>query len=359
MPSQDPSDQSSDLPTICATYDHGGGVGLHNAFMVYTTNSFRPHLQSIAPQALKALTSFASMVASHIKIHYTLPPDAHLHSLPHEPTIQPSRLAQAFLEARDRPQTPSFFVNAYLSREICIAGRQDAVTTLLGVLRRLWCVLELCAADAEAVKALLAFAKVAESVDGEGYAGAVALLRYQRQCQVVEERNRRAVDGFRCFEVITGLERKEEGLELRAMCAALFRNSIDSFNGFYMRAIAVCAVEVAVEWGVMGRLLAWNGDAFESLMSRHVKAAVMRRMQMRSARMMDLATRRQLGSSQTLAALLDLQQDERLRESVEGRANATAQVSLDDQMQLSGRDVREVFFEVYRGVLGRLVFNLA
>lgn len=180
----------SNLPAECAAYDHGGGVRLGNAFVVYTTNPQHAPAHAIAPQLLNTLATLASTVSRLIKIHYILPPDPPgplLHSLPHHPAIQPSRLAKAFLKTWDRPQAPSFFVNASSSREVCIADTQDAVTTLLSVLRRPWCVLELGGAGNEAVEALLAFAEAAKKCNGKGYNGAVALLRHQPWCLVAEE----------------------------------------------------------------------------------------------------------------------------------------------------------------------------
>jgi len=222
----------SNFPADCAIYDHGGGVRLGNAFVVYTTNPYHAHLQAIASQLLDILASLASAVSRHIKIHYALPPDTLLHSLPHQLPTQPSRLAKAFLEIRDRPHAPSFFVNASSSRVICIAGIQDAVTTLMSVLRRPWCILELCGAGIEAVDALLAFAQVATIADEKGYAGMVALLRHQRWCQTVEEQGRAVLDGFCVPKRLTGRRGSKHKLELMDICAALFRSSLESSMAF-------------------------------------------------------------------------------------------------------------------------------
>ncbi len=217
----------SNLPADCATYDNGGGVRLRKAFVVYTTNPYHAHLQAIAPQLRSTLAILASTVSRHIDIHYTLPPGNLLCSLPHGPPTQPSRLAQAYLETRDRPQIPSFFVNTSSSRELCIAGIQDAVTTLLSVLRRPWCVLELCGSGLEAVEALLAFAEAAEGFSEKEYGGAVALLRHQRWYQVVEEQRSVALDGFCVSGRLRGRKGREEKPDLRDIWSALFREALN------------------------------------------------------------------------------------------------------------------------------------
>lgn len=149
-------------------------------------------------------------------------------------------------------------MNASSSREICIAGTQDAVTTLLSVLRRPWCVLELGGAGIEAVEALLAFTEAATLFDEKGYAGVVALLRHQRWCHVAEEQRRAALDGFCVPRRVRGLMGKEKRTELRDICAALLKSSLESFNGFYMRALVACAVFMGVFMGSNAKLVDWK-----------------------------------------------------------------------------------------------------
>lgn len=341
----------SNLPADCASHDHGGGVGLGNAFVVYTTNPYHAHLQAIASQLLDTLASLASTVSRHIKILYTLPPGTILHSLPHPPPTQPSQLTVAFLKGRDRPQTPSFFVNACSSREICVAGIQDAVTTLLSVLRRPWCVLELCGAGTEAVEALLAFAEAAKGFNEKEYIGAVALLRHQRSCQFIEEQRRAALGGSGVPERLRGTRGREREIELVDICAALFNSSLESFNGFYMRAIVVCAVIMGVEWGAMRISLIGNAaNPWAQMLGRDL---------VRLPSKTEVGIRKQMWSSKTLDALLDLQQDEQLRNSFVYHKDLTTQASLTDSAPLSGHNVEGPFLDLYSAVLEHLAFNIA
>ena len=360
MPPQGPPNYQSDFPSICASYDRGGGVGLHDAFVVYTTNQSRPHPKFLDPRTLKTLTNLAANVASHVKIHYTQPPNAHLRTLPHTPAAHHSQLAKKVLDSRDRPHTPSFFVNVSSSEEVCIAGIRDAVTTLLAVLRRAWCVLELCEAGAKAVTALLTFVAVAESLDRQGYTGAVASLRYQRDCHIAEERESGIIDGLNWSQKVEGFDKREKDDRLREICAALFRSSLDSFNGFYIRAIAACAVELRVQWGDMGRVLAVKEDALKHLTPRQLVDGVQRQLPGRSLvsirQILKLPSSRRSGLSRSLTALLDQEQVERIMNTIEYMENVTTPAPLNDQVPFFAQATPKIFLQLYRDVLERLTF---
>lgn len=343
----------SNLPIECATYDHGGGVRLGNAFVVYTTNSQHAHPPAIAPRLLNMLATLASTVSRLIKIHYVLPlepPGILHHSLPHYPPIQPSRLANAFLETGDRPQAPCFFVNASSSREICIAGIEDAVTTLLSVLKRPWCVLELCGAGIEAVEALLAFAEAAKKGSGKDYDGAIALLRHQRWCMDVEEQRRAVLDGFCGFQRLRGRRGRDKKTEIRDIYATLFKSSLESFNNFYMRAIVTCAVVMDVECEAMRNLL--TKDAARCHTQMLSKGSV------HSHRKIKIDTKKQLDLGETLDALLDSQQKRQLRDVVY-HENLTTQTPVDKNVAVFGHDTEEALIELYKDVLEYLAFNIA
>ena len=362
MPPQSPPNYQFDFPSICASYDRGGGVGLHDAFVVYTTNQSRPHPESLDPRTLETLTNLAAKVASDVKIYYKLPPNAHLRTLPHTPTVHHSQLAKRILDSRDRPHTPSFFVNVSSSEKVCIAGIRDAVTTLLAVLGRAWCVLELCGAGAKAVTALLTFVAVAESVDRQAYTGAVASLRYQRDCHIAKERESGIIDGLNWSKKVEGFDKRGKDDRLREICAALFKSSLDSFNGFYMRAIAACAVELRVQWGDMGRVLAAKEDALKNLTSRQLVDGVQAQSSSRSLaniqQILKLPSSRQSGISRSLTALLDQEQVERVMTTVEHLETITTPTPLNDQEPFFAQATPKIFLELYRDVLERLAFDI-
>ena len=362
MPPQGPPNYQSDFPSICASYDRGGGVGLHDAFVVYTTNQSRAHPEFLDPRTLKTLTNLAAKVASHVKIYYTLPPNAHLRTLPHAPAVHHSQLPKKILDSSDRPHTPSFFLNVSSSEEICIAGRRDAVTTLLAVLRRAWCVLEVCGAGAKAVTALLTFVAVAESVDKEGYKGAVASLGYQRDFHIARERESAIIDGLNWSRKVDGFDKKAKDDRLREICAALFRSSLDSFNGFYMRAIAACAIELGIQWGDMGRMLTVKEEAFEKLTPKQLVDGVQRQSSGRSIvnirQTTKLPFRRRSGVSRSLAALLDQDQAERVMTTVEYLGNVSTPAPPSDQEPFFAQATPKTFLELYGDVLERLTFDV-
>ena len=359
MPSQDPANEERDFPSICASYDQGGGVGLGDAFVVYTTDYSRPDPEHFESGILKTLSTLASTVASHVKTYYSLTQAASLRSLPRELIVETPRLGKKYLDERDRPQLPSFFVNASSCRDVCIAGFEDDVTTLLGVLRRPWCMLELCSAGTvEAVKALLAFAEAADTVDPKGYRGAAALLRHQIECQIIEgsQEVKNEVSGW--IKKSKSLNWRSRKLVLKNICATLFESSLSSYNGFYMRAIVACAIEAGVDWRTMGRLLA--GD--KSLINKHIEGCAVRDASRRGPVDPDYVLRASstwfLGPGRTCAALPDLQRDKQTRNSVGVQWEST-RVSFDnDQKPAFGSDTPKIFFKAYKVVLERLAFDV-
>lgn len=302
MPSQNPKEKLLDFPTMCATYDHGGGVGLDDAFVIYTTRKHNTRDSPSSLQDINALTSLASEVAEYIKIHYTLPPASCLRTLPHE-----------------TPSQPSFFINVYSSKKICLAGTGDAATTLLGVLGRVWCILELCSAVPRGLVALLEFAQFAQAIDGKGYAAAVALLLHQRQCQIGPQRTLGMAEVLDAHEYLLAARSNECLAQLKEICAVLFRPSLDSFNGFYMRAIVTVAVWMGVGWHTVARYLAGHEDAIHQsdLLSNNATLGyICRGDSMPFYGVGESSNKHGIRMSRRLDALLELHQVEQSRKSM-------------------------------------------
>ena len=357
MPLEHASTQLSDFPALCASYDHGGGVGLGENFVIYTISHSQPHLELVESDFLKTL---ASNVARYVKIYYTLPADVCLHSLPHESVYKHPRLMQKYLKQKDRPQLPSFFVNAASSQTICIAGIKDDVTTLLGILRRPWCVLELCSVGREATKALLVFARAASSVDCSGYAGSAALLRYQLDCRegdVLDRRRSGIRDGgyWKSWRLYKGGRRSV----LKNICEAVFESTLGSFNGFYIRAIISCAVEVEVGWAAMGRFLAGSKDIPTDLVDRQFKDCTVGESPsnclLERTWLSRTPVRRYTMPSRPLAAIMEHEHEN----TISLKKIVVAQTSRDEHVRFSRMDAQGALFELYSSVIKRLAFDLA
>jgi len=167
-----PQTKAIDIPTVCSQHDTGGGVLYGTSFIIYTVTS-SPTLHASSSAALSIL---ASKVVIQIPIHFTISDLSHLHGIP-SPTSSPNEI--------DR--LPYFLFNAVnrAKPDHCIAGWGTPVETLLAVLRRPWCILELCCSRDEAVVTLLEFAREAEREVG-GYSAAVSLLEHETKARSCE-----------------------------------------------------------------------------------------------------------------------------------------------------------------------------
>lgn len=231
-------DRNTDLPTHCATHDHGGGLASASMFVIYTTTTV-PSLHPVPSN----LSSLASTVAERIPIHFTISSfNRELTSLP---------CPQSSSASRETDRLPWYFINAAGCSKHAIAGRGSTVETLLAVLRRPWCVLELCCIiPVSAIEALLAFAKCAAEFDQEGYGVAVALLWHELATREEEVGNMMRS----CFRGPSPLSTSA----LRALYPAIFSVSTQSYNGFWLRLICISALQLGISYSRLGLLL--NAD---------------------------------------------------------------------------------------------------
>ncbi|KAJ6602112.1 hypothetical protein B0H10DRAFT_2230332 [Mycena sp. CBHHK59/15] len=250
------SDPTADLPTLCSTRDHdGGGLASSNCtstFVVYTATTVPPSLQHLCRTPPPGLASLASTVAERIPIHFTISSlDGELVSLPCPP-LSAGR-------GREVNRLPWFFINAAGCFRHAIAGRGSTVETLLAVLRRPWCVLELCCTPVSAVEPLLAFAECAAEFDHMGYGAAVVLLRHELAAR--EEEDVGKVTGpilslFGGPSLIERASRTSASIPaLRTMCFAVFSTSVRSYNGFWLRLVCISALQLGMSYSRLGSLL--------------------------------------------------------------------------------------------------------
>ena len=266
----------TDVPTLCSQHDTGGGVLYHTYFVIYTTSPLPPPTSPLPP----TLLPLATAIALKIPIYFSIPTHDTT-ALQNHPTLQ--RISYPpWTSPREIDRLPYFFINAARHTGVgghCIAGRETVVETLLAVLRRPWCVLELCSSNDEVVRALSEFAEEVDRVMG-GYAAAVYLLghelearcRVRDQAAVSREESPTAV--FRTESPVAtrrrpGFSADEEVLRgMREVCAAVFGTSVKSFNGFWLRLICTTAVRLKICFSTVGRMLGdgnRNPGLFEDL----------------------------------------------------------------------------------------------
>jgi len=108
---------------------------------------------------------------------------------------------------------------------------------------------------------------------------------------------------------------------------------------------------MGVEWGAMRISLIGNAaNPWAQMLGRDL---------VRLPSKTEVGIRKQMWSSKTLDALLDLQQDEQLRNSFVYHKDLTTQASLTDSAPLSGHNAEGSFLDLYRAVLKHLAFNIA
>ena len=223
-----------------ATKDRGGGVALGNCFMVYTKAT------SLSPiwYHRTANTGYpADLVNAAVAIERSLPVhDRHgtehvaLTSLP-VPSDPPYN---------DVERLPWFFMHASVSKKHGIVGEGCMVQTMLLILHRPWCVLELCCSNSSLLRSVLGFLRLAARDDSKTYGWALSLVEYElsrrASCQALPE------------------EERFGKAKLHHVCAGIFLASVNSFNGLWLRTICTCAIKLDIPVSDVGRLLSSSVD---------------------------------------------------------------------------------------------------
>jgi hypothetical protein len=255
---------TSSLLSTCAKSDKGGGVGLnHEVFAIYSTAELPPLWTDIlhTPAAgnvssiIGRLHALADKISTYLPIYTSWNDIPHsssnheiseFHSLNITTTTQfpPSNHQRQSLHRKK----PHFLLNAALHNKHCIIGQSSKTETLLVVLRRPWCVLEICVSnvhDVEVLEAIRAFARVAQEVDESGYGTAVFLLGVE-----IDARNRR-----RRRQMPSRDSRISYGRVYELCNTTVFIPSLRSFNSFWIRLICVCAIELGFSFSCMIHML--------------------------------------------------------------------------------------------------------
>ncbi|KAJ5464362.1 uncharacterized protein N7458_000048 [Penicillium daleae] len=267
--------QEEEGPTpakLCALYDAGGGVRFSDSFAIYSIVAFPPEWATIKldPIIIDQLERAASLVATKIPILSKLPepPLPDLVSLP----CPPRTLSQSDSRTSPCDQLPWFLIHAATYPKHCVFGRSDSLASLLVVLQRPWCILELCCCDASTIAALHDFAILALEIDGPTYSPAVTLLAHE-----LSHRK----DGHSKSSPVKSLasttQNDPEGHDAFAMYRELSRSCLRSHNSFWIGLITACAVYLGVAFSDLTKML---GDLVDS--RQHMCPANFNTLKMRS-----------------------------------------------------------------------------
>ncbi|KAK6540151.1 hypothetical protein TWF694_008972 [Orbilia ellipsospora] len=242
-----PSGNITSPAQLCAKFDKGGGTGIQGGtFAIYSIASLGQTLDERlqkCPSLLTDLQQAASRVEETVPIYYKLSDiqEDKLHSLPSASSMNEDPNSKY-------PRLPWFLVNAAIAQHHCIVGQNSAVETLLSILRRPWCILEVCCTDYTTIEAVLEFSKLARQVNPELYAAAVLLLSHEAAKRSSETQiPLPPVSSSRAPEASLG--------PLREVYTALSADGMKSHNPFWLRVICVCGVQLGIAVSDLLRVL--------------------------------------------------------------------------------------------------------
>ncbi|KAL4958971.1 uncharacterized protein BDV14DRAFT_185651 [Aspergillus stella-maris] len=238
----------------CAALDHGGGVrfGPHT-FAIYSCAPLPPafsqgKLEQDGPLNTK-LKDATARVTKALPIHINADLNVYgdLSNCPAKRS-----LLQSLAVPRTQQQStntvyhlPWFLINAATLEEHCVIGRSSAVESLLVILQRPWCVLEICCAETETVRSVLKFAQVAVKEDPDSYDAAVWLLSH-------ECRSRMALSSLTSH--VLPCDATASQCAEKRLCDIYAATTLSrSYNRFWLPLICSCAVYLGLPFSEVVR----------------------------------------------------------------------------------------------------------
>ncbi|KAK6529739.1 hypothetical protein TWF281_008901 [Arthrobotrys megalospora] len=238
-PTTGPNSNVSTPAQLCEKYDKGGGTGIQGTFAIYSIRPLPQSWETLAsPKLAVQLTQAAAAVADTISIFFQLSDvdEEDLHSFS---TSSPApNAAQSQV-----PRLPWFLVNAAISELHYIVGRGSLVESLLIILRRPWCILEVCCCEYETVSAMLEFAILAREIEPKAYAASVLLLSHE-----VSKRRSDRSEHLSLKPLSSGRPSQPELNTLQQVYIALSADGMKSHNPFWLRVICICGVQLGIAY---------------------------------------------------------------------------------------------------------------
>ena len=259
---------SLSLPELCAELDEGGGVACGGDFVVFTRAQIPDwYLTELGSPELQDELTKAALAVELVVNFYMSRSDLAGRGLRSLPALQNK-------SSHELDQKPWFFLNAAKvdPQGIGIAGRGNMiggtlVETLLAVLSRPWCVLELCYSTTAAIDALLNFADLAYQLDIGAYTTAKILLSHERRHRLISDLHIEGAAYSASLMDPEPVSRKAASVEeMRSLCSALFMVGENSYSGFWMRAICVCALKLNISISIFGSSLSNSTRVYNEVM---------------------------------------------------------------------------------------------
>lgn len=245
--------QEEEGPTpakLCALYDLGGGVCLADSFAIYSVVALLPKWATIRiePAVWAQLETAASLVGTNLPILYKLrdSPILDLVSLP----CPPPGLSQTLGHKSPSDQLPWFLINAARYSTHCVVGHSDPLTSLLVVLQRPWCILELCCSDTSTVAALHEVARLALQIDHPAYSPALRLLAHE-----LSRRTDKGPEISEDCQIVRAPRKSTEAHGAFITYKELSRSCLRSHNSFWIGLISTCAVYFDLTFSDLTKML--------------------------------------------------------------------------------------------------------
>lgn len=244
------------LSQLCASFDEGGGVALGDTFAIYSIVASSPDWSTtISNSRFQAeLISAASAVGNVIPVLVTTENvfTVNIVSLPclKHPPFNPAR------EISPHDNLPWFLINASKFSKHQIVGRKDIVESLLVILQRPWCVLELCCCNSLAISAIHRFAVIATKLNPELYNHALVLLH-----QELRRRTIPSLGDVNASEIslitpwISFAEHDTIWFPIKEVYKELSSSRLRSHNSFWLRLISTCAPYLGISCSHLVRIL--------------------------------------------------------------------------------------------------------
>lgn len=225
----------------CSRYDFGGGVRFGDTFAIYSVVAFPPNWNSINhhPKVHNELEDALSSVTAILPIHTVLSGSAWM-----EIGSLPSRRRHA--TTTPCSHLPLFLMNAARFKKHCVLGHHTAMESLLRILQRPWCVLELCCCETPIVAAVRGFANAASRID-RAYDPAAQVLSYELAKRSDDSASHSAVcqTPNHCWPKVC------------AIYAALSPSRLLSHESFWIGLLCACAVYLGVSFSNLTTML-WD-----------------------------------------------------------------------------------------------------
>jgi hypothetical protein len=248
------------LSEVCYKLDKGGGVTIEGAFAIHSIARLPPHWdQRLQKPSISVLfEQKASAVATTIPLYWDSSNDQRKTAL----TVDSIPYAGYWPNKQTlTDRKPEFLLNASkIERHCLVVGPSGLVRTLLVILQRTWCVLEICCCSLATLDAMLEFAQLAEKLDPANYTIPVFLLSHEKRKREADSSSDHVHGGFFQRAVLNNphgggslpntLNKTNNTPE---MYAAIFASSASavSLNGEWLRILCLCGLQLDLAYSVV------------------------------------------------------------------------------------------------------------